>query len=90
MGQNEDDLVPPYTLTEFIHDLDAACKKAWEEGWNDIAVVNLPCGMFPNLAEYRNPITRNVIKIRHVNMISSGMAILAVPVYPRNDSVKWI
>ncbi len=84
-----DEVVPPYTLDDFTRDVYKACKKAWEDGRNEIAVIDIPNGMFPNVTEFRNPITRTVIEVRHSNMISNGMCVLAVPVYKRDGTSFW-
>ena len=76
---SQDEIVPPYTLTDFMNEITEACKAAWEGGRNEICVIRVPNGMFPNVTECRNPITRSIIKIERVTMFDTGMCVLAVP-----------
>lgn len=66
---NSSELVPPYTLDDFMKEIGQACEKAWLSEWRDIVSIKLPMNLFPCLAEIRNPITRSVIKVERVELL---------------------
>ena len=82
---SQDEIVPPYTLGDFSREIDEACNAAWENGRHEIATIQIPNGLFPDLAEYRNPVTRSIIQVRHVSMLNTGICVYAVPPYDYSD-----
>lgn len=62
--------VDDYRFETFTQEFQQACQAAWLDGVRDVTVVRLPRGLFPELAELVNPITRSVVVVERVDLVA--------------------
>jgi hypothetical protein len=60
----------PFTLDSLYDAVAQASKQAWDDGHREIASVTLPEGVLPELASLQSPITRAMIPVRRVPLVT--------------------
>ena len=62
----------PFTFDDLVHACYEESKRAWDDGRREIASVTLPEGVFPELTQMQNPVTRSIIPVQRVPLITVG------------------
>lgn len=78
-----DGIVKDYSFIEFLDAFGKTCQAAWTDGLKDVTTITLPQGLFPNVMELVNPVTRSIVTIERVDLIS--LCDFAKPVWASSE-----
>jgi hypothetical protein len=62
----------PFTFDDLVDAFHQECRRAWDDGHREVASVTLPAGVFPELAQLQNPVTRTIILVQRVPLVTIG------------------
>lgn len=62
---------PAYDFATFARQFAEYCKAVWLADHSDVTAISLPQGVFPDLEEAINPVTRSVVRVERYPLFAS-------------------